>query len=271
MSRRALTVVDPLRLNTEPSALEPALLPWEQREAFESLHRSYRDEHRPEGPTETSLVDQLVWLDWRRRRLVIGERAAHLAAAQERVAQDHKAGETVRRAMLPTAVKADKEELGQALATTPEKDGETLAETDADEAMTVRAIAILQAGDPPDYARGLEALRQDTADWWEDVVADDETTHPDGQPQAGEDYQPYARTGEQLLRFLRSEVMPFYAGTRGSVARRPAIRLQAQGESLDPFRMDRILALDERLTRQFEKALGMLLKLKEMRLAAKAE
>ena len=34
---------------------------------------------------------------------------------------------------------------------------------------------------------------------------------------------------------------------------------QADGESLDPFRADRIFALDERLTRQFGKTLAMLI------------
>jgi len=52
--------------------------------------------------------------------------------------------------------------------------------------------------------------------------------------------------------------------TRSQATRRPAIRLQAWGESLDPFRADRIFALDERLTRQFSKTLAMLIKLREM-------
>jgi hypothetical protein len=59
-------------------------------------------------------------------------------------------------------------------------------------------------------------------------------------------------------------VLPIFAKTRGQAARRPAIRPQAWGESIEPFRADRILALDERLTRQFEKALAMLIRLREM-------
>ena len=42
-------------------------------------------------------------------------------------------------------------------------------------------------------------------------------------------------------------------------------RPQAGGDSLDPFRADRILALDERLTRQFGKTLVTLIRLREMR------
>ena len=57
-----------------------------------------------------------------------------------------------------------------------------------------------------------------------------------------------------------------FAGTstRAQASRRPAIRLQAHGESLDPFRADRIFALDERLTRQFGKTLAMLIRLREI-------
>ena len=36
----------------------------------------------------------------------------------------------------------------------------------------------------------------------------------------------------------------------------------------DPFRADRIFALDERLTRQFEKTLAMLIRLREMQAPA---
>lgn len=43
--------------------------------------------------------------------------------------------------------------------------------------------------------------------------------------------------------------------------------MQGGGETLDPFRADRIFALDERLTRRFEKTLAMLIKLREIRLA----
>ena len=45
----------------------------------------------------------------------------------------------------------------------------------------------------------------------------------------------------------------------------PMIRAQAWGESLDPQRIERLLGLDERLTRQFEKALSMLIRLQERR------
>lgn len=47
-------------------------------------------------------------------------------------------------------------------------------------------------------------------------------------------------------------------------------RAFARVESLDPFRMDKLLALDERLVRQFEKAMGMLTRLQEARASTEA-
>ena len=58
---------------------ERGLLPWEDAAEFRALHSAFHAEHQPKGATEVSLVDQLAWIEWRRRRLMLGERAAHLA------------------------------------------------------------------------------------------------------------------------------------------------------------------------------------------------
>ena len=70
---------------------EAFLLPWEERDAFRALHADFYAEYQPESATERSLVDQLVWIEWRRRRLMLGERSAHLASLNERLDGDYKA------------------------------------------------------------------------------------------------------------------------------------------------------------------------------------
>lgn len=48
----------------------------------------------------------------------------------------------------------------------------------------------------------------------------------------------------------------------------PTLRIgqtQAHVDSVDPFRTDRIFSLDERLTRQFEETLAMLIRLRKIR------
>ena len=250
------------------SQFEQALLPWECVAAFRALQAAFHVEHKPKGATEASLVDQLAWIEWRRRRLLLGERSAHMASLQERLGEDHKTRQTLSRALVGHGDRADKDELKDTLQHSPADDMAETADADADERLTLKGIAILEMGGS--YEAGLAAIRCDTRDWWDDVVGDDEQTHPDGKQQPDDAYQPYARNCEQLLRFLKEDVLPIFEKTRSRASRRPAIRLQVWGESLDPFRLDRVYALDERLTRQFEKALAMLIKLREMRVAGSA-
>ena len=109
--------------------------------------------------------------------------------------------------------------------------------------MTEAAIAVVEANGPDAYAQALAALRDDTREWWENEMEEDER------------YKPEA---ESLLGVLLVHARPKVKRIEADMALRPQVRLQAWGESLDPNRMDRLMQLDERLTRQFEKLLGML-------------
>lgn len=250
------------------SQYERVLLPWESQAEFRALHSSFHAGHQPKGATEVSLVDQLAWIEWRRRRLMLGERAAHMASLQERMGDDYKKRQTLSRALIGQEGRAEKDELAETLRHAPERDQADVDDATEDERQTRKGIAVLEGGGA--YAKGLAAIRLDTRGWWDDVLADDIATHPDGRPTEGEEYIPYRADAASLLRFLKEDVLPTIEKTRSQAARRPAIRLQAQGESLDPHRADRIFALDERLTRQFEKTLAMLIKLREFRAAGPA-
>ncbi len=244
------------------SQYERALLPWEDATEFRALHSAFHSEHQPKGATEQSLVDQLAWIEWRRRRLMLGERAAHMASLQERIGEDHKTRQTLSRALIGHEGRAEKDELAEALRHAPERDQTDVDDAIEDERLTRKGIAVLEGGGA--YSKGLAAIRDDTRGWWSRVLAEDVATYPDGQSIGGEDYTPYRAEALSLQRFLKDDVLPIIEETRAQASRRPAIRLQAQGESLDPHRADRIFALDERLTRQFGKTLAMLIRLREM-------
>ncbi|MEQ3747062.1 MAG: hypothetical protein ABNH53_12610 [Henriciella sp.] len=68
-----------------------------------------------------------------------------------------------------------------------------------------------------------------------------------------------------MVNFLKAKLIPWLESLERQAGERDAVRLHAQGESLDPKRMAFLQGLDERLGRQFEKALGMLMKLQEIR------
>ena len=71
----------------------------------------------------------------------------------------------------------------------------------------------------------------------------------------------------RLLAFLKGSIRGELAEQIRGVEQREAVRLQAWGQSLDPIRYVKLLALEGELDRQFERTLGMLLKLKERKLA----
>jgi hypothetical protein len=53
------------------------LLPWEDQGEYRTLLEALILEHRPQGPTEEHLVEELAGILWRKRRLRMAEVAAH--------------------------------------------------------------------------------------------------------------------------------------------------------------------------------------------------
>lgn len=53
------------------------VLPWENGEEYRMLLEALTAEHKPQGPTEEHIVEELAGIMWRKRRLRLGERAAH--------------------------------------------------------------------------------------------------------------------------------------------------------------------------------------------------
>jgi hypothetical protein len=52
-------------------------VPWEDADEYGALVASLIAEHRPQGPTEEHLVEELAGVLWRKRRLRLAEAAAH--------------------------------------------------------------------------------------------------------------------------------------------------------------------------------------------------
>ena len=149
------------------SQYERALLPWESPAEFRALHSALHPEHQPKGATEVSLVDQLAWIEWRRRRLMLGERSAHLAALYERIDADYKTTQTLARALIADSARAENDELADTLRRTPECDLADVEDANDDERFTLIGITILEAGGSDEKA--LASVREETQGWWEDI------------------------------------------------------------------------------------------------------
>ena len=103
---------------------------------------------------------------------------------------------------------------------------EDTADMAADEAMTRRALKLLGSKRNDAYEAALAALREDTQDWWEGVLARD----PD---ELGEGEEATAADAEGLRHFIEAEVLPWFESRRKELANRQLIREQAFGDALD--------------------------------------
>lgn len=226
----------------EPSPYELALLPWEDADAFRTLRDAYFAAHLPSGPAERHILEQLVWCDWRRRRLVLGERALHMASLKNRTSSERNDTLTRRALSVSGGVSPEASSAG-AVQTTDMQDAESEADWARMVAKAEAAESLLEADNEDSYAQALACLPEETAEWFLETCETEDT---------------YRQDMEGLQRFLIVEVLPYFRKHLAGAKSGPAIRLQAWGESLDPDRMDRLMQLDERLTRQYEKLLGML-------------
>lgn len=254
-----------------PAILPPAgtgapdwLLPWEDPKAFDQLRQALLAEHRPSGPTERHLTEQLAILLWRKGRVLEAERALHLAVLQERLERDPAWGDgrLAARALLAGPAPPLHLSAAEAVSSTPPAEAAELETVAAAEAVLEQARAILARGGRGAYQRALAILDEATRERWQEALADD-AAEPDGDAASSE--MAWRPNAASLRHFLAGEIAGACRRTRAQLEHNPALRRQAFAESLDPDRAAQLQAYDVRLDRQIERTLAMLLKLQEIR------
>ena len=233
------------------------VLPWEDLGEYRALVEALAAEHGPQGPTEEHLVEKLAGVIWRKRRLRLGEAAAHHRALRR---STDPLGETAKAALVHVASDEDNHPVTDAIAATDEQTAADVTDVESDQAMTEEALGLLETKSPNAYARALSALREDTREWWAEQLS----WEPDDY---NEDQTPYRADAENLKRFLEDEVLPWYEKRRQELQYRPLIRDQAFGEAVDPNRLERLARYEVHLDRKLERTVAMLLKLQELRAA----
>lgn len=223
------------RPNGPPPHLTCGLLAWEPVDAFIALWQAYLEAYDPIGPAETGLAEQLVWLDWRRRRLRLGERALHMASldratgreCDDRLTRRECNDRLTRRALAVSDGTRPDRSSAEAVRADDDEDTKSASEWRdmLDAAETAKALVDThgEAG----YADAVASLPPETAAWFleECDLPDKFTADADG-----------------LKRFLGVEVLPWFRAQLAGAEGGPAVRVQAWGESLDPDRMDKLLA-----------------------------
>ena len=215
------------------------VLPWEDADEYRVLASSLADEHRPQGPTEEHLVEELAGILWRKRRLRLAEAAAHQHGLED-ATKPHRG--TVKAALVHLDSGKQVERVVDAIRATPEKTAEESRDLNEDESMTATAVAILDAGKPKAYEHAVAALLADTREWWEDVLLRDPEDFDEGET-------PFTPDADGLRRFIERDLRPWYVQRRKELENRPLIRAQAFGQSLDPDKLSRLARYEVRRQR----------------------
>jgi hypothetical protein len=226
------------------------VLPWEDEDEYCRLLDALVAEHRPKGPTEEHLVEEMVGILWRKRRLRLAEAAACRHGLKSAVSRD----QTIKAALVHL-------DIGKQTAANATME---LADLDQRATVIARALDLLQAGKARAYDKALGTLSEETRERWKELIKP--------KPHLGlltfsNEENRYTADADGLFEFLQDEVMPSYEARRKQLQNRPAIREQAFGEALDADKLDGLARYETHLDRKLERMLTMLVRLQELRAA----
>lgn len=222
------------------------VLSHESAEDYESLVNALMQEHLPAGATEQHLIEELASVIWRKRRVLQAEGAI--------INQGLKISANSAKTIIPAAapfergLSGDHTDLRDVMEMTPNDVNEQKQSAAADIDAMNAASAILRRGGQRAYGRAVKVLSPDLDEWWRDAVKDG--TH--GSDAIG------------LAAFLEQCVRPLYLQEK-EARHHDAILSQVQGEGLQAWKLLPLNRYETQLDRKFERTLGMLIKLKELR------
>ncbi len=230
------------------------VLPHEDAREFADLLAALVDEHRPAGATEMHLIEDLAGIMWRKRRVLLAERA-HINRDLLSVANARHDSEYASPSPVMAAVPFERglskrgTDLRDLMSMSADDIAECQRDTRYDLAACEKAAAILHKGGSNAYDKALRAFRPDTRDWWQEHVDDEE----------------YPATAEGLADFINRQLFPVCIELEREARHHEAIKLQAIGEGLQVQRLEKLTRYETHLDRKFERTLAMLVKLKELR------
>src|SRR6516164_9255973 len=118
------------------------VLPWEDAEEYSAVLASLVAEHRPQGPTEEHLVEELAGVLWRKRRLRLAEAAAHRRGLEGTFSSYR---DTVKVALVHLDATDQSERVVDAIRATASDTEKDACDMQDDEAMTRHALDLLNS------------------------------------------------------------------------------------------------------------------------------
>jgi hypothetical protein len=121
------------------------VLPWEDGEEYSTLLEALVAEHKPQGPTEEHLVEELAGIIWRKRRLRLGECAAYRRALKRTT---DLYSETATAALVQVGGDIKSHSVSDAITATEHQTTADLADVESDQAMTERRSGCCRGSRP---------------------------------------------------------------------------------------------------------------------------
>jgi hypothetical protein len=236
------------------------VLPWEDEAEYLALLAALVAEHAPSGATEEHLVEELAGVIWRKRRLRMAEAAVYREKIRQKSSNYLGPNDVAGAALLPlTGTSDSKASIPQAIVATAANTARDLRDAKRDQGMTQRALNILAARGADAYQRALDALRDDTRQYWRDCLSDP----PD-------DGLTYAATPEALKAWVDLHWREWYVQPIAELQHRDVIRDQALGIAYSADGLEVPAKYEIHLDRKLERTLAMLIRLRDLRQPATA-
>ena len=238
-------------------------MPWEDEAEYVKLLEALVEEYGPRGPTEDHLLEEIAGVIWRKRRLRLAEAGSYWTNVDK--ATDFSSITFNKQRVRPIL---------EALVTTPAETAKDIVEVQNRMASIKRAGEILMANKAGAYEAAMAELGERTQAHWQEHIApelevlnEDEDLDEDKGENSDEDeiVELYTADARGLLLYLLSSVWPDCLTQLGSLSMRSLIRAQVLGEPLDFQRLGPISRYEVHLDRKFERAVSMLLRLRELR------
>ena len=225
------------------------VLSHENHADYESLVNSLMDEHLPAGATEQHLIEELASVIWRKRRVLQAE-GATINQDLKLVASNTKA---VVQAAAPfqRGIYSQSIDLGDVMDLSQDEVTELQRTASQDMQSLQKASRLLRQAAKGAYKKAIAALLPDSQEMWRDAVA------------AGR----YIGNAQGLSSYIEDVLNPLIIQMDKEARYHEDIKNQALGQGLVAYKLQQLSRYETHLDRKFERTLGMLIKMKEMRIA----
>jgi hypothetical protein len=222
------------------------VLSHEDQNEYSDLLSLLTQEHKPQGITESHLIEELTGIIWRKQRVLQAEGAR----INEGIKLTSRNTQSVLSASLPfnQDITSDDVNLTELLRLTPDEITD-LQNSAKEELQSLLVTEQRLESMSLDYNAAVAELSEDDLELWSESLDTEESE----------------ATQEDLLEFIQEHLKPWYENQLAVATHHAEIKAQALGQGVQPHKLEPLNRYETHLDRKFQRTLAMLIKLKDLR------